>query len=194
MEINRGEKSKNYARNWREKNREHLRKQQSEYRAANRERFRERQRQWRAENPGREKAVRDSQPHEVKQKYLEGRRELEKKYRHQDIEKTRKQDREYRKQNPEIIAKSRRRWRLKLYNLTMEAWEQMFEQQGRCCKICKGTETMRNAWHTDHCHVTGKVRGILCSRCNLMLGHAKDSVHILESAIAYLEGAKWPEP
>ena len=39
----------------------------------------------------------------------------------------------------------------------------------------------------DHCHDSGKVRGVLCNPCNTMLGHARDKVEILESAVAYLK-------
>ncbi len=39
----------------------------------------------------------------------------------------------------------------------------------------------------DHCHESGRFRGWLCSACNSALGHAKDSPHHLQAAIAYLE-------
>jgi hypothetical protein len=39
----------------------------------------------------------------------------------------------------------------------------------------------------DHCHQTGKVRGLLCRDCNLSIGHMKDSVERLKAAIKYLE-------
>lgn len=60
------------------------------------------------------------------------------------------------------------------------------DQQGRCA-IC-GTDSPggRGRFHVDHCHKTGKVRGLLCHCCNLMLGHSKDNPETLARAIAYL--------
>ena len=41
----------------------------------------------------------------------------------------------------------------------------------------------------DHCHATGKVRGLLCHNCNRALGLLKDKISVLKNAIQYLEGA-----
>jgi hypothetical protein len=41
----------------------------------------------------------------------------------------------------------------------------------------------------DHSHVTGKVRGYICSACNSVLGYSKDNTSILEAAIAYLKAS-----
>lgn len=59
----------------------------------------------------------------------------------------------------------------KKYKLTVEAYDRLFESQGRQCGICGIAEVKRAAsWHVDHCHETGKVRGILCHVCNTKLG------------------------
>lgn len=77
--------------------------------------------------------------------------------------------------------------RTKKYNLTPGQWEKMFNKQGRRCRICKTDDPKgKGCWHTDHCHVTLKVRGILCQRCNQMLGLAGDNVDTLLSAGDYL--------
>lgn len=47
----------------------------------------------------------------------------------------------------------------------------------------------RTGFTVDHCHKTKRVRGIICHHCNLVLGHARDSVEVLSAAIAYLKGA-----
>lgn len=60
-------------------------------------------------------------------------------------------------------------------------------QDGRC-KICGGILLGSNA-HVDHCHVTGKIRGILCGPCNRGLGLFRDSVTALRQAAIYLEAA-----
>ena len=58
----------------------------------------------------------------------------------------------------------------KNYKLTPEQWEQMFEDQGRACAICRKTVSAGRNWHTDHNHATNKVRGILCHDCNIAVG------------------------
>ncbi len=57
-----------------------------------------------------------------------------------------------------------------MYGIEPDEWNDMFERQGRCCAICRTTTPggRFNAWNTDHDHQTGKVRGILCARCNRM--------------------------
>ena len=58
-------------------------------------------------------------------------------------------------------------------------------------KICKAPETLQNKnLAVDHCHKTGKVRGLLCSKCNKGLGLFKDSKELLTTAIEYLEESK----
>lgn len=76
-----------------------------------------------------------------------------------------------------------------LYGLTQEQFEAMLEAQGGRCAICR-TDTpggRDNRWHVDHCHATGKVRGLLCNGCNIGLGHFKDDPERLLAAVAYLE-------
>lgn len=72
------------------------------------------------------------------------------------------------------------------YEITQEDYARMYEAQEGRCKICGAKE---DVLHVDHCHETGKVRGLLCRGCNTGIGHLKDSVETLRSAIAYLEAA-----
>lgn len=53
---------------------------------------------------------------------------------------------------------------------------------GKVCEICGSDEDLR----IDHCHETGKFRGILCHQCNLNLGRVGDSIEMLKRMIAYL--------
>lgn len=75
----------------------------------------------------------------------------------------------------------------KVYGVVPEQWEALFESQGRRCAVCPRTAPTDKSWHTDHCHDTGVIRGILCGKCNLMLGHAKDNPETLRAAAFYLE-------
>lgn len=81
------------------------------------------------------------------------------------------------------------------YGLSIEDYEGMVEAQQGCCRICGGhggdrgwiTKRERAKLFVDHCHETGKVRGLLCHQCNAGLGMFRDSPNLLTSAISYLK-------
>ena len=76
----------------------------------------------------------------------------------------------------------------RLYNITLEDYDKMFSKQNGCCTICNRHQSeFKKALAVDHCHVTGLVRGLLCSDCNLILGNAQDKIEILVNAIDYLK-------
>lgn len=88
---------------------------------------------------------------------------------------------------PEGREKLQKRKLLNKYGMTKEQLDLMFVNQGSCCVICKATEPgSKIGWHTDHCHRSNKVRGILCHGCNVLLGYAKDKPEVLRSAARYL--------
>lgn len=69
-----------------------------------------------------------------------------------------------------------------------EALSLYHKSQNGCCSVCKKTKVEnKKELSIDHCHVTGKIRGILCSNCNSGIGLLKDSIDILELAIEYLK-------
>ena len=82
----------------------------------------------------------------------------------------------------------RRRNQLVKYNLTLEEYNIMLENQNYKCDICKDDlkQLDTRKVHVDHCHSTGKVRGVLCGDCNTGLGRFKDNITILKEAINYL--------
>jgi hypothetical protein len=76
---------------------------------------------------------------------------------------------------------------LKKYGITPEDYDNMYNKQNGCCKICKIHQSdLKIRLCVDHCHETGKVRGLLCKHCNTVLGMAKDNIDILEEAKQYL--------
>jgi hypothetical protein len=76
------------------------------------------------------------------------------------------------------------------FGITIAGRDAMLAAQGGVCAIC-GTDAPRGkGWCVDHCHTTNRIRAILCQPCNLVLGHATESVDILRSAIKYLEQHK----
>lgn len=76
------------------------------------------------------------------------------------------------------------------YGISKAEYDLMAEEQEYVCKICGGNEVYRGLSNliVDHDHATGKVRGLLCEKCNLMLGAARDTPAILRLAAEYLEG------
>ena len=106
----------------------------------------------------------------------------------EEAERQRKRRALYPEKYREINRKSERKRKLfQTYGLTVEEYSSKLEQQNNCCAICNVASSGTRDWHVDHCHVSGKVRGLLCHRCNLMLGHAQDNVQTLEKAILYLK-------
>lgn len=78
------------------------------------------------------------------------------------------------------------------YGITPEEYLDMEEAQGGVCKIC-GEPPDKTRLHVDHCHKTGKVRGLLCFKHNLLLGYCDDSVEVLNKAAAYLAASQAAE-
>ena len=81
----------------------------------------------------------------------------------------------------------RDRWHTKGYKLTISQYNAFLKDQEFCCAICGLHEEMfRNGLSVDHDHNSGDIRGLLCTNCNTLLGHAKDRIETLISAINYL--------
>lgn len=102
----------------------------------------------------------------------------------------------------ERVQKLRKSWRVenkqkmrennykKSYGVTIEDYDKMFKQQDGKCSICFSAETKNKNYGyfaIDHCHKTGKVRGLLCDKCNTALGSFQDSPEVLLRAIQYLK-------
>lgn len=102
----------------------------------------------------------------------------------------------YREENEERFAEVNRRKLLKYrYGITLEDYYTLLNKQGGCCALCKtkqnGVSGKRRDWNwsVDHCHKTGKVRGLLCNQCNRGLGMLGDDVESIQKALDYLTNA-----
>lgn len=73
------------------------------------------------------------------------------------------------------------------YGITIPEYDKMLKEQGNRCKICEDENKNGEHFCVDHCHTSGKIRGLLCARCNKALGKFKDNIKILEKAIQYLK-------
>ena len=119
--------------------------------------------------------------------YADKAKEKEWKRRYKEAGKVREQNQKYYQKNRERCMSS---MYFRQYGITLEEKKQMMLDQDNKCLICQVIFTdcrrCKTSAHVDHCHVTGKIRGILCSRCNLGLGHFSDSVTKLLSAARYM--------
>jgi len=100
--------------------------------------------------------------------------------------------RQYEKRNPEkkAYAVTRKYYHKYYYGLDHGAYEVMLAKQNFVCAICKSTKSRRGKdehFCIDHCHSTGKVRGLLCHHCNMAIGFFRDDPEILRVAAEYLE-------
>ena len=158
----------------------------------------------------RTKKCRDKNRLYINQKNREKRRN-DKDYR----DELNKKEREYNAKNyskqRERILKNNKDWRLKnpekhrdmvlrqKYNISLLQYEDLLKEQDGKCKICKNPETAVHnvtkkikSLAVDHCHRNEnngviKVRGLLCSKCNCMIGYARESIEYLQKAIDYIK-------
>lgn len=91
----------------------------------------------------------------------------------------------YQKNRDHALKTARIRQLKNLYGMTIQEFQAMLKKQKGMCPICQTKITLKNP-PVDHCHKTGKARGILCNSCNWGLGHFKDDLTVMASAIKYL--------
>lgn len=129
--------------------------------------------------------------------------EYARKWRAENREKSNAYSRKWAKANPEKVKarnskskayrQARQYWShiKRVYGCTREQWEEMYRVQGGMCAICGTSDFSKEPGKRpvlDHCHNTGKIRGLLCSPCNTGLGAFKDSCLLLDMAKEYLGG------
>jgi hypothetical protein len=104
-----------------------------------------------------------------------------KKWQQENAERVRGYRKRRNAEHPEIAREGHLR---RKFGLTIAAYEELLAAQGGGCAIC-GDE-VEGSLHVDHDHVTGKVRGLLCVRCNNALGQFQEDPVVLMRALAYL--------
>jgi len=106
------------------------------------------------------------------------------------LAKQRAATRRFAERHPDRVARSYSKHHYKKqYGITVEERDALLASQGGTCRTCPKVEDgWSRGWAVDHCHTTGKVRGVLCKHCNLALGHARDDAALLRRLADYLEG------
>lgn len=105
------------------------------------------------------------------------------------------QNKKWQSNNPERAKKcwkksSKKRYnreekRLKKYNLTKEIYQELKIFSNNQCNICE--QNFVPYEYIDHCHTTGKIRGLLCGKCNTAIGSMRDNPILLRKAAEYVE-------
>ena len=72
------------------------------------------------------------------------------------------------------------------YNITLEEYDRLLDEQDGVCAICGGINSNGRRLSVDHDHDTGKIRGLLCGNCNVGIGHLQDDPEVLAAAIGYI--------
>lgn len=75
------------------------------------------------------------------------------------------------------------------YGMTLDDYDVMLRSQSGKCAICRKKPEEGALLQVDHCHKTGRIRGLLCWRCNRAIGYLMDSPRFARSAADYLEAS-----
>jgi len=141
-----------------------------EWRLRNKEKIKEDKRLWRLANKDKIK-------------------EIDKRFRAKHSAKLKTDKTSWVSKNREKYKRIGRKYNLKQYGLTEHDYDSILANQNYQCLTCKTPiEKLRGPLHVDHCHSTGKVRGLLCRSCNVAIGLIKEDVTIARAIISYIEG------
>lgn len=120
-----------------------------------------------------------------------------------DPEANRERARQWRRANPERAARrqheysaagrkrisDRKSYLKRKFGITPDQYDSMLAAQGNACALCGRPPNGKVALHVDHDHSTGRIRGILCFKCNNALGDFDDDPDLLMAAAMYLISA-----
>ena len=85
------------------------------------------------------------------------------------------------------MCRSCRAHHRRIARISKAEYEALLQAQDNACAIClRSVKEINRTLDVDHDHATNKVRGLLCSKCNLGLGYFKDNINNLDSAKSYL--------
>lgn len=181
-----------YLKKWRAENRDKFNEYRRDYYQKNRTEILESQKPGKAKyrEANREKLRADSAAFRTEN--LEEQREYHKEYMKEYRAKMKTEQpekyKEINKKANDTARGSTQDWYYgRKYGITKMDYDKLAESQLNKCDIC-GThqDNLDRLLDVDHCHKSGKIRGLLCRHCNLLIGHAKDSVETLKNAVEYL--------
>lgn len=173
---------KTYQQKYYEQNRDRRKRESIEYQQANKEHRKEYMREYAINNRSKFRRTPEQQEE----------RNRKRREKYASCKKTREQARlqsaDWQERNPD----KRFAQRLKKYGITPDDYYRMLNEQNGKCAICGSSDPKdgrTNKMFVDHCHGSGRVRGLLCSSCNLGIGKFRDEPELLLSAAKYIKGA-----
>lgn len=113
------------------------------------------------------------------------------KWREQNPERFREYQARYRAR-PERKRKMRDLYYRRTFGISADEFDALLDEQGGGCAVCGRRPARVASLHLDHCHDTGRVRGILCLSCNQGIGKFRDDPELLERAAWYLRTGAAP--
>jgi hypothetical protein len=174
---------------WRNKNRELIAKYRKEYRINHKEQEIKRQKEYGIKNREliieRRNKNRELYNERRRKKYAENpehRRNKNKESRLRRKEQIKRYGHMYYKEKAKNVDLKHK------FGITLEEYNKILIKQDNKCMICgENQDKFSKSFAVDHDHNTGKIGGLLCHNCNLILGHAKENIEILRKAVVYLE-------
>lgn len=111
-----------------------------------------------------------------------------KEYRKKNLAKLKQNQKNYYHNHKEERSKIQRFHNaFQKYGITEGEYNEILKKQNGCCAVCKKPQKdFSKSFAIDHDHKTGKIRGLLCHGCNVILGFSKEDTKILKNAIKYL--------
>lgn len=177
---------------WRKDNVEHIKEYRKQYRQKNKDKFKvwdkekyQKRKETILENQRNNRVPYKDWPEERKEKVRENNR----KYYQQRKQQRNDCNKRYRWENGEKIAIAKRKhWLTYRYGISIDEYENLFNLQNGVCLICHKPENRPNKkLAVDHDHATGKIRGLLCDKCNRALGYFDENIESMKEAIKYLQ-------
>ena len=168
-----------YGKKYRTENKEKVRASIKSWHDTNRDRDRSTQKEWKKRNPKRVKILNKEYTERNYDQILATKRNYQKNNSEELLEK----HRIYNANNQDkILAKHLKH----KYKMSLKEYKDLLELQSGVCAICGGTNEDKRLF-VDHNHTSGKVRGLLCKKCNSAIGLFRDDIGILNEAISYLK-------
>lgn len=160
---------------------------QRKYRESHREQLREAGKKYYRENKERILEYGKRYKQDNNEKITKERKE----YKRKNHDKIMKQNKQYKENNKErdrdkIAGTRRKNYYRSRYNITVDEYDKIFDDQGGVCLICKRPQGNRRL-SIDHNHKTGEVRGLLCNNCNAAIGLVNEDQKILTRIKQYLK-------